>query len=105
MPAEASTPDSAWSADPGIAGRPQLYSTRLMNEVWSLRLLSTALCLANGEITIIGSRGPKPQRPWTPPSGECDVSLPHSPEVGPVRAVFVRLSDGPNDGFVTPLYA
>ena len=69
MPSDASVRVSAWSNEPGIDGRFQLYSMKLTIEAWSLRLWSTVSGAAHGEIAIIGSRGPKPQRPCCPPSG------------------------------------
>lgn len=115
MPARSKGTPSAWSAlssarskDPGIPGRRQLYSTKLMIEVWSLRLWSTSFAFAYGEITSIGSLGPRPQRPCSParaPPRPLPVPLAHSPEV-PLpapRTVFVRLSATECDGFVTPL--
>src|ERR1700688_3310813 len=89
-----------------MPGRRQLYSTKLIVEAWSLRLWSTALCLAYGETTSIGSRGPKPQRPCSPPSGAAVCGLgPHWPDVAPVSVVLVRLSAGDSDWLVTPLFA
>ena len=61
---------SAWSNEPEIAGRFQLYSMKFTTEAWSLRLWSTLFCLAHGEMTISGGRGPNPHRPCWPPSGE-----------------------------------
>src|SRR5579862_9354629 len=76
----------AWSKEPGIAGRPQLYSMKLMIEDWSLRLWSTVFDAAHGEIASIGSRGPKPQRPCSPASGVPE--LPHLPEGMLVVVIF-----------------
>ena len=69
MPSALSMLDSTWSAEPGMPGRRQLYSTKLMIEAWSAEVVSTSLSRANGEITSNGSRGPKPQRPCSPASG------------------------------------
>ncbi len=66
---------SAWSKDPAIAGRCQLYSMKLTIEDWSLRLLSTAFCPAHGETTSSGRRGPRPQRPCSPASGAAVCGL------------------------------
>ena len=68
-PRSRSSPDRTWSAEPGIPGRCQLYSMKLRIEAWSVRLWSTWFTRANGEITSIGRRGPKPQRPCSPASG------------------------------------
>ena len=69
-----------------------------------MRLWSTSLTRAYGEITSIGSLGPKPQRPCSPASGFFVCGLgPHWPDVGNVNVVLVRLSAGDSDGLVTPL--
>src|SRR5581483_6445130 len=104
MPSLLSLEASAWSKDPEIAGRFQLYSMKFTIDAWSLRLWSTVSGAAHGEISSVGSRGPKPHRPCSPPSGVPEV--PHLPDGGRPLAfvfVFVRLSATVNDGFVTPL--
>lgn len=78
---------------PGMRGRPQLSSTNRMIEDWSVSVWSTALRLAQGEITRNGCRGPYPQRPCWPAMG---VPVPQAP--GPVSASATDV-----DGLVTPL--
>jgi len=76
------------SKEPSIVGRCQLSSTNFRMEDWSVTVWSMKLCFAHGEMTNSGRRGPKPQRPFSPPSGVCLVVSPHSP-------VPVRKSCGP----------
>jgi hypothetical protein len=64
-------------------------------------LPSTEFVFAHGETTRNGWRGPKPQRPCSPPSGCDDAdSTPQSPDVPePFGSfVFVRLSATDADG-------
>jgi hypothetical protein len=55
-----------------------------------------------GEMTTIGRRGPKPQRPFSAVSVFVLPGISHLPEVFPVVFVGVRLSAGDSDGLVTP---
>src|SRR5262245_55474223 len=82
------------SDEPAMGGSDQLSSRNRRIEDWSVRVWSTALVLAHGEMTSNGSRGPYPQRPFWPPSGVCAVVSPHSP-------VPDRKSCGPG-GVATP---
>ena len=46
------------SKEPLILGSFQLSSMNLVMELWSLIVWATKLCLAQGEMTSSGSRGP-----------------------------------------------
>src|SRR5262249_49116853 len=93
-PSDVSFEASAWSNEPAIGGRPQLYSMKFGIDARSLRFESTAFRLAHGEMSSSGWRGPKPQRPCWPASG---VPEPHWPAPVSESATVC-------DGFVTPLY-
>src|SRR5262252_970688 len=62
-----SVPAVASEDPPPILPVRQLSSIKRRIEDWSVRVLSTKLRLANGEMTIKGRRGPKPHFPsWLP---------------------------------------
>jgi hypothetical protein len=83
------------SNDPLMWPRRQLPSMKRMIEAWFVRVLSTKLARAHGEMTSSGSRGPKPHRPSWPPS---DGPLPQAP-------VPVSASAALWEGLVMPLKA
>ena len=101
---------SDWSNEPVIAGRPQLYSMKLMIEAWSLRLWSTWFVRAHGEMSE--HRQPRPEAAAALLAGErlrgrLGAALARGRVRGGDRAftVPVRFSAPACDGLSTPLYA